>query len=34
MPAAVSEIEVAFEFVSMSEFGNSAWVNRETGAIH
>jgi hypothetical protein len=34
MPVAFSEIEDAFGFVSMSEFGNSAWVCRETGAIH
>jgi hypothetical protein len=35
MPVAWSEIFDAFEFVGMSEeFGNTAWVCRETGAIH
>ncbi len=34
MPVAFSEILDAFAFISASEFGNSAWVNRETGTIH
>jgi hypothetical protein len=34
MPVAFSEIEDAFAFVGMGEFGNKAWVCRETGAIH
>ncbi len=35
MPVAWSQILDAFEFLSMSEeFGNSAWVCRETGAVH
>ncbi len=35
MPVAWSEILDAFEFLSSSaEFGNSAWVCRETGAVH
>jgi hypothetical protein len=34
MSVAFREIEDAFAFVSMSEFGASAWVNRATGAIH
>jgi Uncharacterised protein family (UPF0158) len=35
MPVAWSQILEAFEFVSMSaEFGNAAWVCRETGAVH
>ena len=34
MPVAWSQIEDAFEFVSMSaEFGNRAWVCRETGEV-
>ena len=35
MPVAWSEIQDAFEFLSAGdEFGNAAWVCRETGAIH
>ena len=35
MPVAWSEILDALEFLGMSdEFGNAAWVCRETGAVH
>ena len=35
MPVAFSELLLAFEFISSDPvFGNSAWVNRETGTVH
>ena len=35
MPVAFSELLLAFEFISSGPvFGNSAWVNRETGTVH